>query len=162
MTFGAYIALIRDGLIVLALGFVLYKIYGAGEDKIKASDLKSLQTQIAEQAQTLAGWRQESSNANDQLSRDLATLHAPVPDKPPVWLCNGSSEPRSEVLPAPATSPDSAHPAPGGTDTGRGRDIRPQLEALKLKYETALAECRSVIAQWPAPAPELNAHLPHW
>lgn len=149
MTPGAYLALARDIGIALALGFLVWKIYGAGENAVKVSDLKSLQTQIAEQAKTLEGWRQESTHANDQLSQDLATLHAPAADKPPVWLCNAPASPRSPVLSATAASTDSAHTSPGGTDEGRRWDIRAQLEALKLKYETALAECRSVIAQWP-------------
>lgn len=149
MTPAAYIALARDIGIALALGFLVWKIYGAGENAVKVNDLKSLQAQIADQAETLKGWRQENTNANDQLTRDLASLHAPAPDKPPVWLCNAPASPRSEVLPAAAASTGSAHPAPGDADAGRGRDIRPQIEAFKLKYETSLAECRSVIAQWP-------------
>lgn len=149
MTPGMYIALARDIGIALALGFLVWKIYNAGENAVKVSDLKALQFQIAEQAKTVEDWHQESTNANDQLSRDLASLHAPAPDKPPVWLCNVPASPGRAVLPTPAASTDSAHPALGGTDDGRRRDIRPQVEALKLKYETALAECRSVIAQWP-------------
>lgn len=149
MTPGMYIALARDIGIALALGFLVWRIYGAGENAVKASDLKSLQAQITEQSQTLGSWRQESTNANDQLSRDLATLHAPAADKPPIWLCNAPPSPRSQVLPATAASADSAHSGAGGTDEGRRRDIRLQVESLKLKYETALAECRSVIAQWP-------------
>jgi hypothetical protein len=149
MTFSAYIALARDIGIALALGFIIFKIYGAGENAVKVSDLKSLQAQIAEQASTLEGWRQESTNANAQLSQDLATLHAAATDKPPVWLCDRPASPRSPVLPAAAASPDSPHPAVGGAVEGPRRDIRPQLEALKLKYETALAECRAGFAQWP-------------
>lgn len=154
MTPGMYIALARDLGIALALAFIVYKIYGAGENAVKVHDLKSLQAQIEEQGKTLNGWRQESTNANAQLSQDLATLRTPpaVP-KPPVWLCDAPPSPRRAVLPTSAASTDSAHPSPGGSDDGRRRDIRPQLEAFKLKYETALAECRSVIAQWPKVTP---------
>jgi hypothetical protein len=149
VTPGAYIALARDIGIALALGFIIWKIYGAGENAVKVSDLKSLQAQIAEQASTLEGWRQESTNANAQLSQDLATLHAAAPDKPPVWLCNDPASPRSQVLPTPAAGPDSPHSPVGGAVEGPRRDIRPQLEAFKLKYETALAECRAGFAEWP-------------
>lgn len=151
MTPAAYIALARDIGIALALAFLVWKIYGAGENAVKVADLRALQFQIAEQAKTVEDWRQENTNANDQLSRDLASLHTPAADKPPVWLCDRPASPRSPVLSTPAASTGSAHPAPGGSDAGRGRDIRPQVEALKLKYETALAECRAVLAQWPQP-----------
>jgi hypothetical protein len=145
-----YIALARDIGIALALGFLVWKIFSAGEDKVKASDLKSLQAQITQQGTILDGWRQESTHANAQLSQDLATLRTPpaVP-KPPVWLCDDPARSAETVLPAPASEAGSAHPAPGGTDEGRRRDIRPQIEAFKLKYETALAECRAEDAQWP-------------
>jgi hypothetical protein len=151
MTPTAYIALARDIGIVLALAFLIYKIYGAGENAVKVADLKSLQTQIAEQARTLEGWRQESTDANTKLSQDLATLHADP--KPPVWLCNGPASPRSAVLPAAPASTDSAHPSAGGTNQRSELDIRPQLEAFRLKYETALAECRAVYSQWPKVTP---------
>lgn len=153
MTPGMYIALARDLGIALALAFIVWKIYGAGENAVKVNDLKSLQAQIADQAKTVDTWRQENTDANTQLSRDLASLHAPAPDKPPVWLCDAAPSPRRAVLSSPAASTDSSHPSPGGSDDGRRRDIRPQLEAFKLKYETALAECRSVIAQWPKVIP---------
>lgn len=149
MTPGMYLALARDFGIALALGFLVWKIYSAGEDKVKASDLKSLQIQIAEQAKTLNSWRKESTNANDQLTRDLASLHAPAPDKPPVWLCNPPASPRSEVLSAPTSKARPQLPAAGGVLEGPRRDIRPQLEALKLKYETLLAQCRAEHAEWP-------------
>lgn len=151
MTFGAYIALARDIGIALALGFIIWKIYGAGENAVKVSDLKSLQAQIAEQAKTLAGWRQESTNANNQLSQDLATLHAAAPDKPPVWLCNDPASPRSQVLPAATAASPSVPASAGGNDIGSQRDIRPQLEVFRLKYETALAQCRDLYSQWPTP-----------
>lgn len=153
MTPGAYIALVRDIGIALALGFLVWKIYGAGENAVKVSDLKSLQTQIAEQAKTLEGWRQESTHANDQLSQDLAALHAPAADKPPVWLCNAPASPRSPVLPAATSAPASVPPSTGRADVRPERDIRPQLETFRLKYETALAECRSLYSQWPKVIP---------
>jgi hypothetical protein len=61
----------------------------------------------------------------------------------------------------PGPTPDC--PVPGtqakasGNDPGGGgvqprpgdRDIRPGLEALKIKYETALADCRRLDREWP-------------
>ncbi len=149
MSPSAYIALARDVCILLALAFVVWRIYAAGQNAVKAADLQFLQAQLSEQAKTLDSWRQEATNANDQLSRDVATLHAPTPNKPPVWLCNAPSSPRRPVLPATAPTAPSEHPSPGGADIGSQRDIRPQLDAFQLKYETALAECRSVYSQWP-------------
>jgi hypothetical protein len=151
VTPGMYIALARDIGITLALAFLVWKIYSAGEDRVHASDLKSIQAQIVEQGKTLDRWRTEKSNANDQLSKDMATLHAPAVDKPPVWLCDGPTSPRSEVLPAPAPKASPQLPAAGGVVQGPGRNIRPAIEALKLKYETALAECRAEHAEWPTP-----------
>ncbi len=153
MSPGAYIALARDIGIVLALAFLVCRIYGAGENAVKASDLKSLQAQVAEQAQTLQAWRQESTDANTTLSQDLATLRAPTDPMPPVWLCNAPASPRRPVLSTPAASTDSAHSAAVGADLGSQRDIQPELEAFRLKYETVLAECRSLYSQWPKVTP---------
>ena len=153
MTPAAYIALARDIGIVLALAFLVWKIYGAGENAVKVADLKSLQAQISAQAETLAGWRQESTDANTKLSQDLATLHAPADPKPPVWLCGPTTGSRGKVLSATPAAPPSLAASPGGTDIGPQRDIRPELEVFRLKYETALAQCRSLYSQWPQVTP---------
>ena len=48
----------------------------------------------------------------------------------------------------PAT--ESVPPNVGGTKPGLGdRDIRPTVEAFKLRYETALADCRLALSEWP-------------
>lgn len=41
------------------------------------------------------------------------------------------------------------HPAGGGAQRGGGGDLRPAIEALKVKYETVLADCRRLDAEWP-------------
>lgn len=41
------------------------------------------------------------------------------------------------------------HPSGSGVQPRSGRDLRPAIEALKVKYETALADCRRLDAEWP-------------
>lgn len=48
--------------------------------------------------------------------------------------------------------PDSSglHPASGADDAGSGTvDVRPAINAFELRYETALADARLLIASWP-------------
>lgn len=41
------------------------------------------------------------------------------------------------------------HPAEGGTDGGRGVNIRAALNELEIKYEKVLADYRQLDAEWP-------------
>ncbi len=145
----SYIKLARDVAIFLALGFIVWMIYGAGKNSVKVSDLKQLQSQISAQAAILEGWRKDSDHANAQLSSDMAQIDAIVgAPKPPVRLCRSAGS-KPPVLPSTASEAGSEPSGGGGADTGPGIDLRPRVDAFERKYETALAECRAALAQWP-------------
>ncbi len=76
MTPAQIIALIRDTALMAGVGLILWFVYRGGEDRIKAGDLKGLQTEIQQQAKTLATWHKESTDANDRLSKDVSAINA--------------------------------------------------------------------------------------
>lgn len=146
----AYLALARDVVIVLALAAVLYLVYRSGEDRVRSKDLQGLQDQMKRQGDVLIGWRKESTDANTKLAQDMVKINAAARDShKPVWLCGQPADSKSAVL---SEAPDQAgrsDSARGGIVSGSRRDIEPQLTAFKQKWETSLAECRSVLNAWP-------------
>lgn len=154
MTPGQYIALARDIALLVGVAIIVLLIYRGGEDRVKASDLKSLQVQIQQQAKTLTAWRQESTDANTQLSKDISAINAAaaVPVQH-VWLRNPSC-PQPPVLPAASTKASQPPAAAGGTQPVGGDALdgarRDRLvAAFKQRWETELAQCRALDAQWP-------------
>lgn len=153
MTPGQIIALIRDIAIVAGIGIILWLVYRGGEDRIKAGDLKGLQAQIKSQGQIIDRWHQESTDANDKLTADLAKINAAaaMPARP-VWVCSQPDRPKP-VLPAPSGEAVHRDSPTGGTLDGAGpdrlRDIGPQLKDFKQRWETVLAGCRAEHDQWP-------------
>lgn len=154
MTPGQIIALIRDIGLLVGVGLILWFVYKGGEDRVKASDLKSLQAEIQQQAKTLSDWRKEATDANDQLSKDVSAINlsAATPVQH-VWVRDAPC-PQPAVL--PATTPKAAgEPAPPGpiqpgVRTDAAADRRDAIVAeFKRRWETELAECRALAAQWP-------------
>lgn len=148
----AYLKLARDIAIGLALAFIVWRIYTDGRNSVKASDLKALQSAIAQQQRTIQTWQDTTTHANDQLSKDLAAIRdgAALP-KLPVWVLDAPAIPAGKVLPASAAAPSPQLSTAGGSVEGPRRDIRPQLEQFKQRYETELALCRAEHAEWPQP-----------
>lgn len=144
MTPAAIIALIKDAVIVLAIGAVIYVLVTYGKDIVKISDMAAVQKQVAANAQTVAGWRQEQIDANARHSADIAGIAATIgAQHAPIFLQPAPSK-------AGACPVSGATGAPSGQPAGSGPvDIRPGINTFELKYETALADCRSVLAQWP-------------
>lgn len=55
-----------------------------------------------------------------------------------------------DVVPATQAQTGGADPAGRAAEQGSGEhDLRPALEAFKLKYETVLADCRRLDVEWP-------------
>jgi hypothetical protein len=149
MTPLAIFSLVKDAVIVVIVLALLYMVYHAGQNQVKVSDLKGLESELKAQAATTAQWREESNSANNQLSLDVSAINtAAAVAKPPIWMCDKPNS-KPSVLPSSSTPAGSPSPSTGGTVEGSGRDIRPQITAFESKYETALAECRAAIAQWP-------------
>ena len=147
MTPGAYLALARDIGIALALAFLVWKIYGAGENAVKVNDLKALQAQLQDNAAQEQKWRNDADAAQAQLQTDLADVHARIArQRDPIVL-------RVPVPPAAVPSlsaPPAGSAASGrGDDTAVGVDLRPQINAFETDLETALGQCRAVLASWP-------------
>jgi hypothetical protein len=153
VTPGQIIALVRDIGLLVGVGLILIFVYRGGEDRVRSADLKGLQAEIQQQAKTIQTWRQESTDAQKQLSLDLAAIHA-APVVVHDWSLREPSCPQSPVLPTTATQAGHEPSAAWGTQPGRGdaaeadrRDFA--VSEFKRKWETVLARCRSLDAQWP-------------
>jgi hypothetical protein len=147
------LAIVRDFALAAGIGVIAWLIYRGGKDHAAADAMKALQAQITVQARTLDTWHQESAHANEKLSADMAKINAAAaaPSKP-VWVCPPEGRERS-VLPTPTSEAGGEHPVGGAALEGSGpdhaRNIGPELSAFKQRWETVLAECRALDAQWP-------------
>lgn len=152
MTPGQYIALARDIAIVAGLAIIGWLVYRGGEDRVKAANLRDLQTEIQQQAKIIEKWRGESTDAQKQLSADVAAIHA-APVVVHDWVRQPSC-PQPAVLPPAAPQAGGQPSAAGRAQPGRGdaaaadrRDFA--VATFKAKWETVLAGCRALDAQWP-------------
>jgi hypothetical protein len=152
MTPGQYIALARDIAVVVGLAIIGWLVYRGGEDRVKASNLRDLQAEIQQQAKTLEKWRGESTDAQKQLSADVAAITtAPVVVHD--WVRQPSC-PQPAMLPAAAAQAGSHPSADGGFQSGAraapdGDRRDSAVAAFKQHWETVLAQCRALDAQWP-------------
>jgi hypothetical protein len=102
-----------------------------------------LAQRAAAQAQAINDNAAEKTHDQDLEAIPLHIRHDPVFVRVPGPV-KDCGVPSTE---AKAGGNDSSKP---GVQSGSGeRDIRPGLEALKVKYETALADCRRLDAEWP-------------
>lgn len=153
MTPAAIIALVRDGIILLALGLLIWLLITFGSDRVKVADMKAVQKQIAQNAQIEAGWRKEQINANAKRDADLSKVAAGITaQRAPVYVMRNPAR----ACPVSVAAGEASRPPPGtgGADQGSGDDrqsidLRPQLNAFELKYETLVADCRAALDQWP-------------
>lgn len=155
MTPTVYLALARDAVIVLALAAVLYLVYRAGEDRVRAKDIQGLQDQMKRQGDVLTGWRKESIDANAKLAEDMAKINAAaaVPIKH-TWVCKQPAGGEPAVLPGTPSQAGGGDSTGGSVQRGRGeatdgswRDAI--VAAYKQRWETTLAGCRAEDSQWP-------------
>ncbi len=85
-------------------------------------------------------------------AQDLAEIDALTPIATPVIVYRGTAPVCGSAVPgAPAqASGQPAGPAGGGSQpVGGGRDIRPDIEALKKRLERVMADYRQLDAEWP-------------
>lgn len=149
MTLSAWISLIRDGVIVGALGYILWLSHSQAQNAVKVSDMQAVEKQVLANAQTLSRWTQEARDAEVKRATDMAGVTALIgAQRAPVRLCRAPAASPGTV-PGTASSPAGGTTAAGGTDTGSGEDLRPALNAFEVKYEGDFASCRSVLASWP-------------
>ena len=144
MTPGQYLALARDLLVLCALGFLIW----LGWHLKDAQDTKALARQIEANAKTTAQWQKESSDAGIKRDQEIASVRDLIAaQRQPIIV---------QVPPRPVPSPTAA---PGGTPAAAGRpdegprcgtcDVRGAINVVEDRYETALADCRAVLASWP-------------
>jgi hypothetical protein len=148
---------VRDLVILVVIGFIAWRVYSDGENSVKAADMKAVQTQLKANSDQLAAWQKESTDANVQRATELAQVRTDIAShaSQPVYVMRGpaGAGPVPSVAPAtgcPAAAGGSANAGPG-SNPGALVNVRPELEQFEQKYETALANCRDVLASWPTP-----------
>jgi predicted metalloprotease len=155
MTPGEIIALVKDVAIVIAIGIVIYVLVSYGKDLVKVADMKAVQKQLTANSETQARWRQEAVDADKTRDAALAQVAGSIAQqRAPVYVLQPAARPANPgaVRANPGEAAAQACPA-GGTDAGPRVDRRPAVNALELKFETALAECYGALDKWPTPAP---------
>jgi hypothetical protein len=87
-----------------------------------------------------------AESAHDKTIESLPArvVHNPVFLRAPGDLC-----PASGTVSDPKAKAASIDPAGRAVQPGSGIDLRPAIEALKVKYEIVLADCRRLDAEWP-------------
>jgi len=117
-----------------------------GEARCQAKMAQALSQAKQEQDAAQAAYSAKMEAINAQYQQELAAISGRVVYRP-IWLHDGQV--CAGAMPSAPTEAGDPHPGAGGTVSGPGTDIRPQLEAFKAKYETALAECRRLDRAWP-------------
>lgn len=156
MTLTAIISLVRDAIILIAVGLLIWLLITFGKDLVKVADMKALQKQLEKNVQIEAQWRKDQDDANLKHDEDLAKVNARIADqRAPVLVCRRSPAPQQ--LPANPGQASGGPAATGGTDAGTGGDsltvvdVRSQLNPYELKVEKIVADCRRAIDGWPKP-----------
>ncbi len=150
MTPGAIIALVKDVVIVVAVGAVIWLLVSYGKDIVKVQDMAAVQKQIAANAETEARWRQEREDVDKNRDEQLGKVAAAVgQQRAPVYIVRNPPSP-SPVPNPPGQARGAACPA-AGPDPGPRVDSRPAINAYELKYSTALVDCYAALDKWPKP-----------
>jgi hypothetical protein len=152
MTVGEWITLIKDFIVLVAVGLFAVMLIQFGEDRVKRQDVVALQKQITQNASIESQWHQESLNATSTGQKAVNDLTAALAKQPPVIV---RVRPQGGPVPAAAGAAGGCTAAnPGTAAAGSGSavqsvDLRPVLNAFELKYGTALADCRVLYDAWP-------------
>lgn len=153
MSPAAIIALIRDAVILGAVLAILWFVHRADTDHVKVTDLKAIQSQLADNAIRAKQYAQEAADAQAQHSHDVETISAAVAahSAQPVFVRIPASPSPLHGLPATANDQSTASRSsnPGSRDAVPPIDIRPGIIAFEQRYENALGECRQALASWP-------------
>jgi uncharacterized iron-regulated membrane protein len=143
------VSLARDLFLVLAVAWLVWFIYHAGQNAEIKHDLAAIQKQLAVNAQKQAQWAQESKNAEDHRLVELQAVGAAIADqRRPIVVRVPAG---SGTLPSGPATPASDPACTGGARAGVGKDIdvRAAINQFELKYEGYFAACRSLLNQWP-------------
>jgi hypothetical protein len=147
VTPAAIISLVKDIVIVAAIGFLVFIFVTYGKDVVKVADMKAVQKQLTENSATIARWQKESTDADANHVSVLAQITASIDKQRAPVFVRGPTCPNA--VPAPAPKAGDSTSAPRVVDTGRGIDYRPVINQFELKYETALTDCYTALDKWP-------------
>jgi len=155
MTPGEIITLVKDLVILVAVGLVIYFFVTYGKNLVKVQDMAAVQKQLASNSETEARWRQERDDADKNRDEQLAKVATGIgQQRAPVYLMQPAARASNPgALPGnPGEARGQACPT-GGSDPGPGIDSRPAINAYELKYSTALIDCYAALDTWPTPRP---------
>ena len=128
----------------------------ASKTQLEAQDAAQSQATakavLAERASALAQAAQDHTAENTHAA-DLAKIDSTPPSIAPVLVyVSTPGAIRTGAVPGPQTQAG-GQPADtqggGRQPVGGGRDIRPDIEALKKRLETVMADYRQLDAEWP-------------
>jgi hypothetical protein len=135
--------------------------FGSLHGELDASNARTAladfrEAQAANTAKAVLAERASAAAAaiNDNLAeaahdKTIESLPARVVHDPVFLRTPGDICPASGAVPDPKAKAANLDPAGRGVQPGRGIDLRPAIEALKVKYEIVLADCRRLDAEWP-------------
>jgi hypothetical protein len=112
----------------------------------KAATDALLAERAAAEAQAINDHATETTHAND-----IATIDHTPPRTNPVIVYRNAAAVCQRAVPGAKTEAGGlpADTQEGGTDSGRGINIRAALNDLEMKYEKVLADYRQLDAEWP-------------
>jgi hypothetical protein len=165
MTLSPYLTYIKIGAVVLVLGAVSAGSFHFGRfsGELEASKAKTAladfqEAQAANTAKAVLAERDSAAAAaiNDNIAegahdKTIESLPARIVHDPVFLRAPGDICPASGAVRDPKAEAANLDTAGRSVQPGRGIDLRPAIEALKVKYETVLADCRRLDAEWPKP-----------
>lgn len=146
---------IGGGALLIAIGIGLWTHHDSVQQAKGAATcyqkVTETQYKASEDAKTREiEYQAQLQSAKTQHDKDIDTLlHPASPITTPVWVYNaGAACPSNSSGQAPKA--DDVHTNSSGDEQGSGRrDIRPGLEAFKVRYGRSLLGCKEVLADWP-------------
>lgn len=154
----AYLTYIKIAAAALILGLWSWLCYHQGglpwKTKLEAQEAaqsSAVTTAVLKERADAQAQALTDNKADATHDQDIAKITTAPPRSDPVFvyrpgaLCAGTVPGSQAQAAAVGTDPKG-----GGVQPGSGAvDIRPELERLKLKYETVLADYRRLDAEWP-------------
>lgn len=141
------IALVRDVLVVVGIGWLIFHIYRDGEDKVRRQDMEVVQKQLTANAAQQARWAQERTDAETKRDSDLRSVRDAIASnsRPVIVRVPSGGSAVSGHTAGAASCPAGS----GGSDGTVGKDLRPAIREYEEWIEREFGDCRVVLSQWP-------------
>jgi hypothetical protein len=123
-------------------------------EALHAAQLAAVLKAYQDKESAEASQRVNDNLAEVQHAKDLADIEAVKPRGDPLWVYHDKAADCAGPVPdhSAAAGSVAADPEAGRSITvDRGRDIRPEVEALKKRLEQVTADYRELAAEWPKP-----------